>query len=69
LNRLVDFHKIWYGGDAIQGDIEAIIITPTASTILKWLRLKFQIFSLAQQWFGIINQGMYFTKGSEIILN
>jgi hypothetical protein len=25
--------------------------------------------NLAQQWFGIGNQGMYFTKGSEIILS
>jgi hypothetical protein len=30
---------------------------------------KFQIFSLVQQWFGIGNQGMYFAKGSEIVLN
>jgi nitric oxide reductase large subunit len=42
-------------------------INPIASTILKWF--KFQIFSPAQQWFWIGNQGMYFTKGSEIILN
>jgi hypothetical protein len=27
------------------------------------------IFSHAQQWFGIGNQGMYFAKGCEIILN
>jgi hypothetical protein len=40
-----------------------------ASTILKWLGFIFQIFSLAQQWFGIGNQGMYLTKGSEIILS
>jgi hypothetical protein len=40
---------------------------PIASTTLKWLRFKFKTFSLAQQWLGIGDQGMYFTKGSEII--
>jgi hypothetical protein len=40
-------------GDAIQGDLDAIIFNPIASTILKGVRFKFQIFSLAQQWFGI----------------
>jgi hypothetical protein len=57
-----------YGGDAIQGDLDAIIFNPVPSTNLKWLSFKFQIFGLAQQWFGIGNQGMYFTEGSEIIL-
>jgi hypothetical protein len=33
------------------------------------VEVQLKIFSLAQQWFGIGNQGMYFTKGSEIILN
>jgi hypothetical protein len=42
---------------------------PIASTTLKWLRFKFKTFNLAQQWLGIGDQGMYFTKGSEIILN
>jgi hypothetical protein len=45
------------------------MFNPIAFTIVKWLRFKVQIFRLAQQWFGIGNQGMYFTKGSEIILN
>jgi hypothetical protein len=40
-----------------------------ALAILKWLRLKFKIFSPVQQWFGIGNEGMYCTKGSEVILN
>jgi hypothetical protein len=31
--------------------------------------LKFQIVSLAQQLFAIGNQGMYITKGSDILLN
>jgi hypothetical protein len=66
---LVDFHDIWWGGDAIQGHLDAIIFNPIASTTLKWLRFKFEIFSLAQRWFGIRNRGTYFTKGSEILLN
>jgi hypothetical protein len=41
----------------------------TTSTILTWLRFKFQIFGLDQEWSEIGNQGMYFTKGDEIILN
>jgi hypothetical protein len=31
--------------------------------------VEVQIFSLAHKLFGIGNQGMYFTKGSEIILS
>jgi hypothetical protein len=40
LNRYVDFHEIWHRGNAIQGDLDAIIFNPTSSTILKWLRFK-----------------------------
>jgi hypothetical protein len=40
LNRLVDFHEIWYGGNAIQAELGAIIFNPISSTILKWLRYK-----------------------------
>jgi hypothetical protein len=40
LNRLVDLHEIWYGGNAIQVDLDAVIFNPTSSTILKWLRFK-----------------------------
>jgi hypothetical protein len=40
LNRLVDFHEIWYGGNAIQGDLEAIIFNPTSAAVLKLLRFK-----------------------------
>jgi hypothetical protein len=40
LNRTVDFHEIWYGGSAIQGNLDAIIFIPILSTILKWLRFK-----------------------------
>jgi hypothetical protein len=49
---------IWYGGDAIQGDRDAVSFSPISSTFLKWLRFKFlvegMIFSLTQQWFGIV---------------
>jgi hypothetical protein len=38
---MVDFHEIWYGGNAIQGDPDAIIFNPISSTILKWLMFKF----------------------------
>jgi hypothetical protein len=40
LNRLVDFQEIWYGRDDIEGDHDAIIFNPTASTVLKWLRFR-----------------------------
>jgi hypothetical protein len=40
-NRLVEFHEIWYGGNVIQGDLDAIIFNPIASIILKLLRFKF----------------------------
>jgi hypothetical protein len=66
LKRLVDFHEIWQGGNAIQGDLAAITSNPITSTILKWLRLKFHIFSLAHQWFRTGSQGMYFTIGGEV---
>jgi hypothetical protein len=36
----MDFHEIWYGGIAIQGELDAIIFNPIASTILKWLNIK-----------------------------
>jgi hypothetical protein len=32
---LVDCHEIWYGGNAIQGDFEAVIFNPVATIILK----------------------------------
>jgi hypothetical protein len=28
LNHLVDFHKIWYRGNVIQGDLDVIIFVP-----------------------------------------
>jgi hypothetical protein len=43
LNHLVHFHENWYESNAIQGDLDALIFIPIASTILKWLRSKFQM--------------------------
>jgi hypothetical protein len=40
LNHLVEFHEIWYGGNAIHGDLDAIIFNPIASINLKLLRFK-----------------------------
>jgi hypothetical protein len=37
---VVDFHEIWYGANAIQGDMNAIILNPIASIILKLIRFK-----------------------------
>jgi hypothetical protein len=37
---LVDFYEIWYGGNAIQADLDAIIFNPIALIILKLLRFK-----------------------------
>jgi hypothetical protein len=37
---LVDFHEIWYGGNAIQGDLDAIMFNTIASVILKLLNFK-----------------------------
>jgi 4-hydroxy-L-threonine phosphate dehydrogenase PdxA len=37
---MVDLYDIWYGADAIQGDLDAIIFNPIAKTILKWLKFK-----------------------------
>jgi hypothetical protein len=54
---LADCHEIWYGGHAIQGDLYAVTFNPIFSTILKWLKFEIvggMIFSLSQQWFGIV---------------
>jgi hypothetical protein len=32
------FHELWYGGNAIQGDLDAVIFNPIASVVLKLLR-------------------------------
>jgi hypothetical protein len=41
MNRLVDFHEIWYGGNAVQRDLDTIIFNPIATLILKLLRFRF----------------------------
>jgi hypothetical protein len=41
LSRLIVFHEIWYGVNAIQGDPDVIILNPIASIILILLRFKF----------------------------
>jgi prolipoprotein diacylglyceryltransferase len=43
LTHLLDFHEIWYGGNAIQGDLDVIIFIPIVSIILQWSRFKFQM--------------------------
>jgi hypothetical protein len=37
----VDFHEIWYAGDAIEDDLDTTFYNPVASAIPKW-----QIFKL-----------------------
>jgi hypothetical protein len=69
---LVDVHEIWLEDDAIRGDLDAIISNPIASTILKCFEIHIYNFQpcSAMGWdYTPVNQGMYFTNGSEIILN
>jgi hypothetical protein len=35
---VVDFHEIWYGGNVIQGDLDAVNLNAIASAALKLLR-------------------------------
>jgi hypothetical protein len=37
---LVDFYEIQYGGQAIEGDLDAIIFNAAAANIPKWRTLK-----------------------------
>jgi hypothetical protein len=37
------FNEIWYGGNAIQGDFDAIIFIRIVSAIFKWLLFKFKM--------------------------
>jgi hypothetical protein len=53
LNCLVDFHEIWYGGNAIQGDLDAIIFNPIDSVILKLLRFHIVRWALLNCGFGL----------------
>jgi hypothetical protein len=34
------FHEIWYRGNVIQGDLDAVIFNPISSTTLKWFWFK-----------------------------
>jgi hypothetical protein len=36
----VDFHEIWYTGDAIEYDLDAVFSTLVASVIPKWGTFK-----------------------------
>jgi hypothetical protein len=54
MNRMVDFHENWYGGNAIQGDLDAIISNYIASIILKLLRFKIVRLALFKQWVWIL---------------
>jgi hypothetical protein len=47
------FHEIWYGDNAIQGDLDAIIFNPIASIILKLLRFKVVRQALLNCGFGL----------------
>jgi hypothetical protein len=38
---MADFHEIWYEGNAIQGNLDAIICIPMASIVLKLLNFIF----------------------------
>jgi hypothetical protein len=40
LNRLVDFHEIWYAGDAIKETLDATLFNIVASAIPKWRTFK-----------------------------
>jgi hypothetical protein len=40
LNCLLEFHDIWYRGNALQGDLDAVIFNPIASDILKLLTFE-----------------------------
>jgi hypothetical protein len=37
---MVDSNEIWYGGNAIQGALDAIVFIPIASITLKLLRFE-----------------------------
>jgi hypothetical protein len=66
---MVDFHEIWYGGNAIQGDLDGIIFNPIVSIILKSVRFKVVRHALLNYAFGLFmfhgnhgNQVVYCSK-------
>jgi hypothetical protein len=58
LNSFTNFHEIWDGGNAIQGNLDAIFLIPYLQPFQNGLGSNFfvgdMIFSLEQQWFGIV---------------
>jgi hypothetical protein len=47
------FHEFWYGSNAIQGDLDAIIYNPIASIILKLLTFEIVRRALLNCGFGL----------------
>jgi hypothetical protein len=62
LNRLVEFHEIWYGGNAIHGDLDAIVFNLVDSMILKLLSFKFVRRALLNGGFGL-----FMFHGSQVV--
>jgi hypothetical protein len=50
LNQLVDLDEILYGCDDVEGDLDAILFNPLASTIPKWWALKLL------RWMHVLNK-------------
>jgi hypothetical protein len=68
-NHFLDFHEIWYEGNAIQGHLNAIIFTPIAPIILKLLRSNVDRWAFLNCRFGLFmfhgnhgNQVVYCSK-------
>jgi hypothetical protein len=63
---LVDYHEIWYGGNAIQEDLDALISNPIPSITLKLLRFKVVMKALLNCRFGLfIFRGDY--HGNQVV--
>jgi hypothetical protein len=52
MNHMVEFYEIWYGGDAVKRDPNAIIFNPMSSIILQLLRFTFVGLALVNCGFG-----------------
>jgi hypothetical protein len=65
LNRFVDFHEIWYGSNAIHGEVDAIILNSTASVTLKLFRFKFVGWDLLNCEFGLFM--FYGNHGNQVV--
>jgi hypothetical protein len=53
LNQLAHFHEMRYGGHATEGDLDAILFNPVASTIPKWWMFKLL------RWMQNVHQSMW----------